>query len=107
MTADFIRGHLEGLLLAVLVEGPGHGYVLGQRLTIHSGGELSVPEGSLYPALQRLERTGLVTSSWSTGEGRRRKVYALSPAGRRRAPAASREWRVFSTAVDRVMGGLA
>ena len=56
MNADFLRGHLEGLLLAVLADEPGHGYELSQRLTARSGGELGVPEGSLYPALQRLER---------------------------------------------------
>lgn len=106
MTTDFIRGHLEGLLLAVLVEGPGHGYALGQRLVARSGGDLSAPEGSLYPALQRLERGGLVTSSWEVAEGRRRRVYDLTAAGRRRVSAASRDWRTFASAVDRVMGGL-
>lgn len=107
MTTDFIRGHLEGLLLGVLVEGPAHGYGLGQRLVARSGGDLSVPEGSLYPALQRLERRGLVTSAWSADGSRRRRVYQLSATGRRRASEASQEWRTFSAAVDRVLGGLA
>lgn len=106
MGSGLIRGHLEGLLLAVLVEEPGHGYALSQRLAVRSGGELSVPEGSLYPALQRLERLGLVTSSWVNADGRRRRVYSLSDAGRRQAEAAAREWKVFSAGVDRVLGGL-
>jgi len=103
---NLIRGHLEGLLLAALVEEPGHGYALSQRLAARSGGELAVPEGSLYPALQRLERLGFVTSSWARAEGRRRRIYRLSGAGRRQAETAAREWKVFSAGVDRVLGGL-
>lgn len=107
MNADFLRGHLEGLLLAVLVDEPGHGYALSQRLAARSGGDLAVPEGSLYPALQRLERRGLVTGSWDTQDGRRRRVYRLSAAGRRQAGSAARDWKLFSAAVDRVLGTLA
>ena len=58
MRADLLRGHLDGLLLAVLADAPGHGYELSQRLTERSGGALGVQEGSLYPALHRLERAG-------------------------------------------------
>jgi PadR family transcriptional regulator, regulatory protein PadR len=107
MNPDFLRGHLEGLLLAVLVGEPGHGYALSQRLAGRSGGELAVPEGSLYPALQRLERRGLVTSDWEAVDGRRRRVYHLSRAGMREAEAAARDWKQFSTAVDHVLGALA
>ena len=104
MPADLLRGHLDRLLLAVLGDAPGHGYELGQRLTERSCGELGVHEGSLYPALHRLERGGLVESSWSTGDGRRRRIYRLTPAGRRAIKASRQEWRAFSTAVDRVLG---
>lgn len=104
MSADLLRGHLDRLLLAVLGEAPGHGYELSQRLTERSGGELDVHEGSLYPALHRLERGGLVDSSWSTGDGRRRRIYRLTPAGRRALKTSRQEWRAFSTAVDRVLG---
>ncbi|MGN6129731.1 MAG: PadR family transcriptional regulator [Nocardioidaceae bacterium] len=106
MASNLIRGHLEGLLLAVLTDEPGHGYALSQRLAARSGGELTVPEGSLYPALQRLERLGLVTSSWASAEGRRRRVYSLSRAGRRQAESSAREWKTFAAGVDRVLGGL-
>jgi PadR family transcriptional regulator PadR len=85
MNADLLRGHLDGLLLAVLADAPGHGYELGQRLTRRSAGELGVPEGSLYPALHR-------------------RVYSLTPAGRRAVQRSRHEWRVFSAAVDRVLG---
>ena len=101
--SDLLRGHLDRLLLAVLADAPGHGYALAQRLTERSGGELGVPEGSLYPALHRLEGRGLVESSWASVEGRRRRVYRLTRAGRREAEQSRREWRAFSTAVDRVL----
>jgi PadR family transcriptional regulator PadR len=104
MRADLLRGHLDGLLLAVLADAPGHGYELSQRLTERSGGELGVPEGSLYPALHRLERGGLVESSWRTGGGRRRRIYRVTRAGRRAVKASRSEWRAFATAVDRVLG---
>ncbi len=107
MGSNLIRGHLEGLLLAVLAGSPGHGYALSQRLEQRSGGELAVPEGSLYPALQRLERLGLATSSWASADGRRRRVYSLSEAGQRQAVSAAHEWKTFSLGMDRVLGNLA
>ena len=107
MANDLLRGHLDSLLLAVLAEAPGHGYELSRRLASRSDGHLDVPEGSLYPALHRLERGALVASSWSRGEGRRRRVYRLTAKGRRAADRSRREWRIFSTAIDRVLGGAA
>ena len=107
MASDLLRGHLDGLLLAVLAQRPGHGYELSQRLTRRSGGELGVPEGSLYPALHRLERAGLVASAWDDGDGRRRRVYRLTPGGRRAATRSRSEWRTFAAAVERVLGGTA
>lgn len=107
MQADLLRGHLDRLLLAVLADAPGHGYELSRRLALRSGGELDVQEGSLYPALHRLERGGLVQSSWSTSEGRRRRIYTLTPSGRRAVTESRREWRAFSAVVDRVLGGAA
>ena len=104
MRPDLLRGHLDRLLLAVLTDEPGHGYELSQRLTRRSDGDLGVNEGSLYPALHRLERGGLIESAWSSGAGRRRRVYELTAAGRRAAGESRREWRSFSAAVDRVLG---
>jgi len=103
MRVDVVRGHLEGLLMAVLSDDPGHGYELSRRLTERSGGAFVVPEGSLYPALHRLERGGLVVSSWSSGDGRRRRVYRMTAAGRRAMAESRREWRAFSTAVELVL----
>jgi PadR family transcriptional regulator, regulatory protein PadR len=104
MTSDLLRGHLDRLLLAVLADAPGHGYELARRLTARSGGELEAPEGSLYPALHRLERGGLVASAWSEAEGRRRRVYRLTAAGRRAATRSRAEWQAFAGAVGRVLG---
>lgn len=107
MTSDLLRGHLDGLLLAVLADAPGHGYEIGQRLAARSGGRLGVPEGSLYPALHRLERNALVRSAWSSGQGRRRRTYELTAAGRRAAASSRTEWRAFASAVDRILGAQA
>jgi DNA-binding PadR family transcriptional regulator len=104
MRADLLRGHVDSLLLAALAGAAGHGYEISQRLTRTSGGELAVNEGSLYPALHRLERGGLVTSAWSADEGRRRRVYEITDAGRRAVERSRDEWKVFSTAVNQVMG---
>jgi PadR family transcriptional regulator PadR len=107
MPADLLRGHLDRLLLAALADAPGHGYEVTRRLRERSGGALGIPEGSLYPALHRLERAGLVESSWSTMDGRRRRVYQLTLGGDRAARESRREWQVFSAAVDRVLGSAA
>ena len=98
-----MRGHLDSLLLAALAGAPGHGYEIGQRLANATGGAISPTEGSIYPALHRLERSRLVTSEWSVGEGRRRRVYALTAGGRRAMDDSRREWVTFSSAVDRIM----
>jgi PadR family transcriptional regulator PadR len=103
MRSELMRGHLDGLLLAALAAGPGHGYEISQRLQQASAGAIAPTEGSLYPALHRLERTRLVSSEWSVLDGRRRRVYSLTKAGRRATQDARREWASFSTAVERVM----
>lgn len=100
---ELLRGHVERLLLAVLTGAPGHGYELAQRLAARSGGELGVPEGSLYPALHRLERGGFVTSRWDSRDGRRRRVYSLTASGRRQLRSWRADWQTFARAVDRVL----
>jgi DNA-binding PadR family transcriptional regulator len=102
--SELLRGHLDRLLLATLAEDPGHGYELARRLSESSGGEFDVPEGSIYPALHRLERAGFVTSSWAKTDGRRRRVYDLSSGGRRQLKTWRAEWKEFAGVVDRVLG---
>jgi DNA-binding PadR family transcriptional regulator len=99
-----MRGHLDGLVLAVLGTGPAHGYGLIEALRERSDGFFDLPEGSVYPALHRLERSGLVESGWSTTGGRRRRVYSLTAKGRRASVERRSEWRSFSLAVNAVLG---
>ncbi|MEO6571917.1 MAG: helix-turn-helix transcriptional regulator [Ilumatobacteraceae bacterium] len=103
-SGDLLRGHLDGLLLAVLADEPGHGYELARRVATRSHGDLDVPEGSLYPALHRLEQAGFVSSRWAIADGRRRRVYRRTAAGRRRLASWHEERRSFVHAVDRVLG---
>ena len=101
--AEELKGHLDSLILAVLAAGPAHGYAIIEELKLRSGGAFELPEGTVYPALHRLERGGLLTSGWSSVGGRRRRVYRLTRRGRRRLEASRREWRDFSRAVDAVL----
>lgn len=106
MSEDAVRGHLDGLVLAVLASGPAHGYALIELLRERSGGFFELPEGSVYPALHRLERAGLVESGWSKAGGRRRRVYDLTARGRRAVTQRRREWRSFAAAVDAIWQGV-
>jgi len=99
MRAETLKGHLDGLLLATLEDGPLHGYAIIEALRIRSGGTFDLPSGTVYPALHRLERTGLIESSWSTHAGRRRRSYKLTSAGRRALADERRSWQDFSAAV--------
>jgi PadR family transcriptional regulator, regulatory protein PadR len=102
MKAEALKGHLDALILAVLAGGPLHGYAIIEQLKQRSGGELALPEGTVYPALHRLEAAGYLSSSWS-GEGRKRRVYQLTRRGRRELGVRREEWRQFSTAVEAVL----
>jgi DNA-binding PadR family transcriptional regulator len=97
------HGHLDGMLLAIAADGPVHGYAAAQALRERSGGVFDLPEGTIYPALHRLERAGLLQSGWSTASGRRRRVYRLTAGGKRAAASARGDWRRFSKAVEAVM----
>jgi PadR family transcriptional regulator len=103
MRAEMLKGHLEGMLLAVLNGGPLHGYGIVEELHRHSGGHLSLPSGTVYPALHRMEQAGLVRSRWVTVEGRRRREYLLTPAGRRGLGEHRRSWNQLVWIVTRVL----
>jgi PadR family transcriptional regulator PadR len=105
MNGDALRGHLELLLLAALADADGHGYALIERLRARSEGALELGEGSVYPALHRLEAGGFVRSAWARGEGRRRKrVYSLTADGRRKLGDERQAWgelvRTFELVLD-------
>lgn len=104
MRAEALKGHLDGLLLAALEQGPLHGYALIDALREGSSGRFDLPTGTVYPALHRLEAAGLVTSGWSLVEGRRRRTYQLTPAGRRALRDQRSMWEEFADAVSSILG---
>jgi PadR family transcriptional regulator len=105
MRAEALKGHLDGLLLAVLEAGPTHGYAVIEALRARSGGAFDLPTGTVYPALHRLEELGLVASTWSDGPGRKRRIYKLTTSGRRALAQQRTAWQQFAGAVHSVMDG--
>ena len=101
--AETLKGHLDSLILAVVAAGPAHGYAIIEELKRRSGGTFALPEGTVYPALHRLERAGLLESGWSASTGRKRRVYKLTRRGRRQLEARKSEWRDFARAIDAVL----
>ena len=105
MRTNLLKGHLDLVLLSCLREGPAHGYLLIKRLRERSVGEFDLLEGTLYPALHRLEQSGLVTSKWSTDAGRRRRIYQLTRKGDRALGERAAQWRKFTHTVNAVLEG--
>jgi DNA-binding PadR family transcriptional regulator len=103
MKAETLKGHLELLLLATVASGATHGYAIVKALRERTGELLDLPDGTIYPALHRLESAGLLASDWSADGGRRKRVYALTPAGHEALERARSEWSTFSRAVDAVI----
>ena len=104
MRADTLKGHLDFLLLAALQHRPSHGYAVVETLRVRSGGSFDLPEGTIYPALHRLERAGLLASRWSEESGRRRRTYRLTARGTQALARRQRDWKQFATAVEAVAG---
>jgi PadR family transcriptional regulator len=100
MRAEELKGHLDGLLLAALEDGPRHGYAVIEALRQSTGGRLDLPTGTIYPALRRLEQAGLITGSWSVVGGRRRRDYQLTSAGARALSGRRADWRDFAAMVS-------
>jgi PadR family transcriptional regulator, regulatory protein PadR len=102
--ADLLQGTLDLLILKTLVLSPLHGWGVSKRLREMSSEALAVGQGSLYPALYRLEDRGWIRSDWGTSaEGKRAKFYTLLPAGRKQFAAERERWRLFTTTVERVL----
>ena len=102
MKTEALKGHLDALILAVVGSRPMHGYAIIEELRARSEGTLALPEGTIYPALHRLEDAGLLSSSWSDG-ARRRRVYRLTRRGRRELGVRRNEWNQFARAVEAVL----
>ena len=107
MNAETLKGHLDLLLLSAVQPGPAHGYAIAEKLRARSSGTFDLPEGTLYPALHRLERASLLASRWSEVNGRRRRVYQLTAKGQRSLITRQSEWHDFSRAMQAVLGGVA
>lgn len=102
--SDLLQGTLDLLILKTLSPGPMHGWGMAQRIRQVSDDVLQVQQGSLYPAVHRLERQGWIRSSWGTSENNRRaKFYELTAAGRRRLADETESWKRLSAAVDQVL----
>ena len=102
--ADLLQGTLDLLILKSLVLGPLHGWGISKRLRQLSTDVLDVGQGSLYPALYRLEDKGWIAAEWGTSdEGRRAKIYTLTAAGKKRLAEERAEWRKFSGAVEQIL----
>jgi DNA-binding PadR family transcriptional regulator len=102
MEAEELKGHLDALILSVISARPMHGYAVIEELKARSGGRLALPEGTVYPALHRLEHGGLLASEWSEG-GRKRRVYSLTRSGERELGIRRARWRDFSNTVEAVL----
>ena len=100
MIGETLKGHLDLLLLAVLENGPAHGYAIIETLRLRSSDVFDLPEGTIYPALHRLESQGLLTSAWSEDSTRRKRIYRLTLKGKEALAQRQQEWRKFSQAVN-------
>jgi PadR family transcriptional regulator PadR len=102
--SDLVQGTLDLLLLKILALEAMHGWAIGQRLRQVSGEELQVSDGSLYPALHKLEQLGLITAKWKkTDLGRRAKFYSLTRLGRQHLEDEARNWERLSSAISRIV----
>lgn len=104
MIGEALKGHLDLLLLSILANEPAHGYAVIESLRSRSEGTFDLPEGTVYPALHRLEDQGLLESTWSQDSGRRKRVYQLTPKGQEALSTRQDEWLKFSKAVNATVG---
>ena len=102
--SDLMQGTLDLLLLKILALGPLHGWAVSQRLQQMSREELQVSDGSLYPALHKLEQEGWITAEWKTSElGRRAKFYELTRAGRKQLERETANWERLAAAISAIV----
>ena len=102
--SDVVQGTLGLLLLKILALGPQHGWAIVQRLKQVSGDVLQVSDGSLYPALHKLEQEGWITAEWKTSElGRRAKFYSLTRLGKKQLQKEAAQWERLSSAISQVV----
>lgn len=103
MASGSLKSNVDLLLMGVLRHGAAHGYAIIASLRDRSGGEFDLAEGTIYPALHRLEQAGLIESSLDVAQGRRRRTYALTARGRKEFSAQRREWQSFVASMQAVI----
>ncbi|HLZ27521.1 MAG TPA: helix-turn-helix transcriptional regulator [Chloroflexota bacterium] len=103
MRTEILKGHVDLLLLAAVLARPSHGYAVIEELRRRSDGAFDLPEGTVYPALHRLERQGLLASQWSEETGRKRRIYAVTERGRTALAQQRQDWSLFARAVQAVV----
>ena len=104
MRAEVLRGHLDLLLLAIVQDGPQHGYAIIEALRERSDGAIDLPDGTVYPALHRLEKAGLLVSEREQVGGRPRRTYRITPGGKKAVAAKRQEFTAFAQVVQRIVG---
>jgi PadR family transcriptional regulator, regulatory protein PadR len=104
MRRDSVRGHVELMVLCALRATPAHGYLVIERIREQSEGTFDLPEGSVYPALHRLERARAVRSSWEASSGRKRRVYELTARGDQLLGERQAEWTALRRGIDGLLG---
>ena len=103
-TAELLHGTLVALILRTLAGGRRHGYAIARAIEDATDGVVQVEDGSLYPALYRMERNGWIQADWGTSElGRKAKFYKLTPRGRRQLSLETAEWTRFAAAISRLL----
>ena len=106
MRGQALKGHLDLLLLSILSEGSMHGYAIIDELRERSDDVFDLPEGTVYPALHRLDKAGFLSSEWTEVHGRRRRTYRLTDKGRGALGEQRAAWSEFSEAVGKVLRGV-
>ncbi len=105
MNPEQLKGHLDLLLLTIISPAPVHGYAVIEELRNRSRGTFGLPEGTIYPALHRLEAAGWLVSRWDDAGGRKRRVYEITHVGQVALVARLREWQAFESGVQAVLKG--
>ena len=102
---EMLKGHLDMIVLAAMVDGPAHGYGVIQEIKRRSGGAFDLPEGTIYPTLHRLEKAGYLASHWTTAQsGRKRRVYKMTRRGERALSDHRALWQRFADAIGGLFG---
>jgi PadR family transcriptional regulator PadR len=104
MQYEVLKGHADLLVLAALAAGPAHGYAVVETVRARSEGAFDLAEGTVYPALYRLERHGLLESAWSDTEARRRRIYRLTRRGQSELARRGNDWRGYVNAMEVALG---